>query len=141
VACPNFPPAWLTADDAPETMPDGWPGCETQSTNYYHDDIRGDCMSAAQDSGYMVLEAIGDDLHIHHIGAYYNCCLDYAVNYEINGSNITARKFDHGEPCDCLCDFNLETILYDLTAGTYTVTLIGIHGDIIGVDTVSIGSY
>jgi predicted outer membrane repeat protein len=26
--CPDYPPAWLTPEDCPETMPSGWPGCE-----------------------------------------------------------------------------------------------------------------
>jgi hypothetical protein len=26
--CPDYPPIWFTADDAPVTMPENWPGCE-----------------------------------------------------------------------------------------------------------------
>lgn len=26
--CPDYPPAWPTIDDIPETMPEGWPECE-----------------------------------------------------------------------------------------------------------------
>lgn len=114
------------------------------SNGIAHLDLRGDCMghiSAAEtDSGYMVLEVDGNDLHIHHMDAYYNCCFDYMVDYRIENFNITASEADIGDMhCLCDCYFNLSSILYDLDGGCYSVTLIGIYGDTVGVDTVSIG--
>ncbi|UCE65867.1 MAG: hypothetical protein JSU85_13560 [Candidatus Zixiibacteriota bacterium] len=109
-----------------------------------HLDIRGDCLnvpsSAQADSGYMVLEAVGNDLHIHHMDAYYNCCIAYAVDYRIDNFDIAASELDTADsPCYCDCYFNLESILYNLDHGLYNVALIGIHGDTVGIDTVTVG--
>jgi hypothetical protein len=124
------------------SAPAGCPDCPPGSPAFRHHDIRGDClggMSAVQDSGYMVLEVIGNDLHIHHMEAIYQCCLEYFVEYQIAGVDITAIEHDTGPPCDCICRFNLESILYDLQVGSYSIRLIGIYGDTVGVDTISIG--
>lgn len=110
-----------------------------------HEEIRGECVSYKaykDDTSYAIFEVIGNDLHIHHINAYYNCCLEYVVDYGIVGSNITAVESDTGAPCDCICYFNLESILYDLENGVYVACLIGIYGDTIGVDTITVdGSF
>ena len=107
--------------------------------------LSSDCLEmgrAANDSTeYMWAELIGDDLHIHHINAYYQCCLEYAVTFEVDGYAITAFEADTGELCDCYCYFDLEAVLPDLLISTpceYVVTLIGIEGDTVGVDTLII---
>ncbi len=110
-----------------------------------HEDIRGDCMglmrssSATADSGNLVLEVSGNDLHIQHVNAYYQCCLVYAVDYEIQGYDITALEMDNGDRCRCDCFFNLESILYELNPGMYTVTLIGVNGGTVGIDSAYVG--
>ena len=107
------------------------------------EDIRGDCMglmrSPEADSGNLVLEVSGNDLHIQHVNAYYQCCLEYAVDYDIQSCDITALEMDEGEICLCDCFFNLESILYNLASGMYTVTLIGINGGTVGIDSAYVG--
>ena len=119
------------------------PDCPPVTSGPRHSEIRGDCLgvSALDDSSYMYVEAIGNDLHIHHMYAFYQCCLEYFVDFQFAGNDITAVEQDFGPPCDCLCTFNLESILYDLAVGEYTVTLIGIYGDTVGVDTAYVGGY
>ncbi len=93
------------------------------------------------DSGYMWIELIGNDLHVHHMNAWYQCCLVYDVTYEVDGYDITAYEADLGELCDCYCHSNLESVLPDLMISEpceYVVTLIGIEGDTVGVDTLVI---
>ena len=92
------------------------------------------------DNGYLYTEVLGNDLHLHHINAFYQCCLEYAVDYQINGFNITATEADTGMPCDCMCYFNLESILYDLENGVYVVCLIDAMGNTVGVDTVTVNA-
>lgn len=120
-------------------------GAAGGDSGYTHEDISGGCVGyrvQGEDSSYMFVELIGDDLHIYHINAYYQCCLWYYVTYEINGYNITAFEHDSAEvPCPCMCYFNLESILYNLTIMEpceLVVTLIGIEGDTVGVDTLVI---
>jgi len=117
----------------------GGPG--PQCGNLDQQDISGECL-AMKSSGddYMILEVIGNDLHIHHMNVFYNCCLLYAVDYQFEGYDITAVESDTGEPCDCICPFDLETILYDLLNGNYTITLIDINGDTAGAESFTIGT-
>ncbi len=139
---------------------------------YIHDDIIGSCLgntwvadsgntapSLATSSGcltsmpmdtfeYMYAEFIGNNLHIYHNNAFYNCCLEYQVAFELipqsDGLHIIATEQDFGPPCDCLCFFNLESVVNDLDISqesTFYITLIGLEGNIVGVDTVKMGPY
>lgn len=108
-----------------------------------HQEIQSDCLNHVDIPHplypYMVLEAEGNDLHIKHFNAHYQCCLLYTVDYSIDNFEITAAENDTGPLCDCYCYFNLKTAVYDLKSGFYTVTLIGIPGDTVGVDTITVG--
>jgi len=100
-----------------------------------------DCLEEVSDES-MWVELIGNDLHVHHMNAYYNCCLMYDVTFDIEGRNITACEADTGDQCFCLCYFDLEAVLPGLEITEpceYVVTLIGIEGDTVGVDTLAIG--
>ena len=89
--------------------------------------------------GYLYLEVDGSDLLVHHDGAYYQCCLDYVVEFVMTEDNvITGFESDTGALCDCYCSFHLISTIQGLAAGHYTVVLIGIEGDTVGVDTTTI---
>ena len=116
----------------------------TDTDGYTHLDLRGECLERPTTPdpvyGYMVLEANGNDLEIQHLDAYYNCCIGYAVDYQIENFNITAAEQDTAfSGCFCECYFNLKSTLFDLPGGLYTVTLLGIGGDTVGTDTVTVG--
>lgn len=89
---------------------------------------------------YMTAEAFNGNIHIKHYNAFYNCCIGYHVEYTLEENVITAREFDSLNACDCLCYYNLESVLYNLVPGEYKVVLIGgyFETDTIGVDTVII---
>ncbi len=105
------------------------------------------------DDNYMYAEFIGGDLHIYNINAYYNCCMEYHVEFTIeqdaDGIHILAEEFNIGDYCYCMCYFNLEAVVYNLNPQeitNYFVTLIGIEDDTVsvdtvGVDTVTMGPY
>ncbi|MHA2344772.1 MAG: hypothetical protein ACXADW_23195 [Candidatus Hodarchaeales archaeon] len=64
----------------------------------------------------------------------------FEVDYQIENFSITASETDiAASPCFCECYFNLKSTLFDLPNGLYTVTLIGIGGDTVGIDTVTVG--
>lgn len=92
-----------------------------------------------EDFSYVRFEVDGDDLHIRHINAFYNCGLNYVVDYVMDGFNITATESDTGQPADCICFFDLESVLYDLDPGVYQVSLIGIYGFELATGSVLIG--
>jgi hypothetical protein len=106
-----------------------------------HIETTGICMDYTQDndSGYIVIEVVGSDLHIHHMDAYYNCGLEYNIDYNFAGNDITATEFDTGPPADCYCHFDhLKSVYYDLENGEYTVTVIGIESDTLVVEIIMV---
>ena len=95
----------------------------------------------ADSSESMLVELIGNELHVYHLNAYYQCCLGYQADFKIEGYDIVVQESDTADPCYCMCYFTLEAVmpgLYDLPAGYYTVTLIDVTGDTVGTDTLSI---
>ncbi len=97
------------------------------------------CLRNSDGDNGMYVEMIEGDLFVYHENAYYNCCLEYRVEFVVEGTNITAYEYDDGQPCDCICYFDLESVLEDLEPveyTSYTVTLIGIDGQPVGTDIV-----
>ncbi len=96
---------------------------------------------------YMYAEIVGDDLHVHHFNAYYNCCMMYAVTAQIEntpgGYYVTVQEADTtNNPCYCMCYFNLEAVIYLIEIQEPTMYIVElIHGDgyTVGIDTVWIG--
>jgi len=105
-----------------------------------HQEIQTACeMRRYDDSGYVVIEVLGDDLRIHHFDAWYNCGLSYLVEYMFMGSTITAQEADTGEPADCWCYYeHLQSTYYDLASGEYLVVVISINGDTMAVENIVI---
>ncbi|MFH2037131.1 MAG: dockerin type I repeat-containing protein [Candidatus Zixiibacteriota bacterium] len=99
---------------------------------YTHLDERGDCLTdkyGIDEKGTVIFDLFGNDLRISHLGAHYNCCLFYYVYYDINETSITAYEYDYGQPCDCICYFDLTSTLFDIEPGEYEICLVGIYGD------------
>ncbi len=106
----------------------------------HHQETQSGCLSYAKDdpTDTVFFEILGNDLYTYHRNAYYNCGLAYLVDYEVSDFTIRATEADTGMPADCICYFNLKSVLYDLPDGEYTVTLVDIYGVEIGWDTVVI---
>jgi len=64
-----------------------------------------------------------DTLFVYHDSAVYQCCADIVFNFEAQGSTLDFIERDVGEPCDCMCLFNLEFSLASIPPGTYTARL------------------
>ncbi len=113
-----------------------------------HQDISGGCLPGSSSraiglsmdapEGYLYLAVEGNNLHVHHIEANYQCCLMYRVDWYQSGQVLTGFEVDTGALCDCYCDFDLESVLYGLTDGDYQVVLVGIEGDTVGTGGVTI---
>ncbi|MBN2227470.1 MAG: hypothetical protein JW763_08900 [candidate division Zixibacteria bacterium] len=104
-----------------------------------HDDYQTGCLPE-KDYGddTMYVSVAGYDLHIHHDNAYYDCCLGYWTGNSIDMNHITVYQFDSIPECDCYCYFNLESVFHTEYAGSYVVTLIGLEGDTVGIDTAEV---
>ncbi|HEQ99886.1 MAG TPA: hypothetical protein ENO22_11165 [candidate division Zixibacteria bacterium] len=115
------------------------------SNDCIHLEKTGSCLERdlAPDSGYVYIEVLGNDLHVHHMDAYYQCCLEFFMEYSFEESIITAQETDIGDPCDCICYFDsLRSVYYDLDDGQYTVIVLGIYGDTMAVEEIVVdGDY
>ncbi len=114
-----------------------------------HEDISGPCLYSTHGSvarsdaaEYMYVEVVGDDIHIHHLNAPMNCCPGYCVEYRFEGNNIIATERDTLDQCDCVCLYNLESVLLDMPTGEYIITLLAeLYGvDTVGIDTAVVSS-
>lgn len=106
---------------------------------YDHNEDPGGCL--ADESGKrstILFEVDGTSLNIYHNDAFYNCCLGYYVDYSIWDNGIIARERDNGEPCDCLCYFNLVSTLNNIAPGDYTVSFYGIGGNLLASGNIEI---
>lgn len=88
--------------------------------------------------GQLQVEVIDNDIHVHHLNAYYQCCLGYGVEWVQSGSVLTGFEYDFGELCDCYCYFNLTSVIENMPGGDYTIVLMGIEGDTVGIATVTV---
>jgi len=109
-----------------------------------HDEVQGTCFMDGQmsaDSSYVDFKVIGHNLFITHHWAYYQCCLSYYVEYQLNGNTILAQEIDLGDLCDCYCDFDiLKSVFYGLENGQYQVILLGLEGDTLAVASIEVGT-
>ncbi|NIM99357.1 MAG: hypothetical protein GTO24_15165 [candidate division Zixibacteria bacterium] len=77
----------------------------------------------------VIFSSSGDTILVTHQDAFYNCCSEIAVNVV-----QTARGFDlferdtSGERCNCMCDFDITTIISGVPEGSYVVRVFDIYG-------------
>jgi hypothetical protein len=94
---------------------------------------------------YMYARIIGEELRVYHMNGYFDCCIWYHVDYTVqsqpDGIYVTAIESNLNAPCDSMCYGDLESSypigLY-IEPITFYVTLIGIDGEIVGTDTVTL---
>ena len=62
-------------------------------------------------------------LQIIHLKATYNCCPDdIEVTLEVDGNRLNLTETEIvTNPCFCLCCFNVESTIVELSTGRYTV--------------------
>ncbi len=106
--------------------------------SYNHTDFSGGCIDGDGDEE-VIFEVNGTSLTVYHNNAYYNCCLDYFVDYGIRGGHIVAYERDFGDPCDCDCYFDLTSTLNDIEPGIYGVEFYGIDGTLLKQENLEFG--
>ena len=72
-----------------------------------------DCIEYHYDVNYV--------LSIKHVNAGFNCCPVILANIDITGNSITIEEVESMGSCYCLCLFDLEYKITDLTPGRYTI--------------------
>ena len=84
-----------------------------------------ECLGGGQPAPTMAMELQGGALQVHLTEWELNCCVEMAVETVLVEDVIKIFLVDHGEPCDCLCGFDVDVTVDGLPAGTYDVVVIG----------------
>jgi hypothetical protein len=73
-------------------------------------------------------------IELYHVQAEYNCCAWVDFDVIVEGSAIDIYEWEcfEGDPCTCMCCFELKVAIGGLDPGIYTVTLWK-HGVFFGV--------
>ncbi len=103
--------------------------------------IKGDCTEfpTYPDPDSIIITVSGDDITVLHADAFYNCCLNITTEVVQQGYVINLYEDEWGDdPCYCLCYYDLETTIYDLLPGTYTISVYNDEGEYVGGGTATI---
>jgi hypothetical protein len=86
----------------------------------------------------VIITASGNDIVVLHKDAFYNCCFEISVEVVQNGNVFNLYEHESGNPCWCMCYFDITTTIYDLEPGTYTINVYNAEGQYVGGGTVTI---
>ena len=103
--------------------------------------IKGDCTDTPTypDPDSIIITVSGHNITVLHADAFYNCCLTITTDVAQEGYVINLYEHESGDdPCYCLCYYDLETTIYDLEAGTYTISVYNADGEYVGGGTATI---
>lgn len=96
-------------------------------------------LSFGQEAIYTIVE--NDTVTIWHIEALRNCASTYEMQFEFDGNLINWYQVDiDPSVAYCICNFDLNTELTNLTPGYYEVDVYSVNDDIYANDTTFWGS-
>jgi hypothetical protein len=90
------------------------------------------------DPDSIIITVSGDDIVVMHKDAFYNCCYEISVEVVQNGNVFNLYEHESGNPCWCMCYFDVTTTIYDLEAGTYTINVYNAQDEYVGGGAVTI---
>jgi hypothetical protein len=64
-------------------------------------------------------------IDVNHLAASHNCCAEIGMDISVDGSTITLREREEGDPCYCTCRFDVSATIRDLAPGEYRVEIPG----------------
>ena len=109
-------------------------GMATVSSGY--DSHQSECKSEIRQKPFspdsIIIQVTGNDLQITHQDAYYNCCSILKSEVLIEGFQVKVYEKESGDPCHCMCYFDLVTNIYGLPSGTYTISVYNADGEYVG---------
>jgi hypothetical protein len=86
----------------------------------------------------VIITVSGNDIMVVHKDAFYNCCFEISVEVVQNGNMFNLYEHESGNPCWCMCYFDITTTIYDLEPGTYTINVYNAEGQYVGGGTVTL---
>jgi hypothetical protein len=68
-----------------------------------------------------IVEIAGGEVTLYHLGAFYNCCPEFAYDVALEGGEIRIQETEVEALCDCLCCLDLQVEIAEVPAGAYTL--------------------
>lgn len=80
--------------------------------------------TASEPSALTATASGGGAVAVLHENYAAECCVGFDVSAEADSasSTVTVTYEETGDPCDCMCVYNLGYTLTDLTPGDWTIT-------------------
>jgi hypothetical protein len=90
----------------------------------------------------VIFSAHGDTIFVTHEDASYQCCAEIAVDVVQTAEGFDLFERDTSkEACDCICDFDISTIISDVAEGEYLVRVFDIYGRLVDSAVVTVYGY
>jgi hypothetical protein len=86
----------------------------------------------------VIFNAHGDTIEVIHQDAFYQCCALIKIDVVENENGFDIFESDTGEQCNCLCYFDITTLISGLADGIYFIRLFDINGDPVDSTLISI---
>ena len=90
------------------------------------------------DPDSVIITVSGNDIIVLHKDAFYNCCFEISVEVVQDGDVFNLHEHESGDPCYCMCYFDITTTIYDVEPGTYTINVYNAEGEYVGGGTVTV---
>jgi hypothetical protein len=86
----------------------------------------------------VIITVSGNDIIVLHKDAFYNCCFEISVEVFQDGNVFNLYEHESGDPCYCMCYFDITTTIYDVEPGVYTINVYNAEGEYVGGGTVTV---
>ncbi len=80
----------------------------------------------------IMIEVVENDVIVTHQNAFYNCCFLIKADVTQNEYDIRLDETTSGDPCRCMCYFDVTTMICDLAPGTYNISYYNADGEYMG---------
>ncbi len=90
------------------------------------------------DPDSIIITVSGNDIVVLHKDAFYNCCFEISAEVVQDDNVFDLYESESGDPCYCMCYFDITTTIYDLDPGTYTINVYNAEGEYVGGGTVTV---
>jgi len=99
---------------------------DPQLASYSNSNCLGSPMDKGEElSDEMIVKINGNNITVIHQNAVYNCCIDkIEVTLSISGNILKLiEKEIVGMPCACVCTFDIESVINNLSKGDYIIQI------------------
>lgn len=77
----------------------------------------------------VIFNVYGDTIVVLHYKALYQCCALIKIDVVQSENGFDIFESDTGEQCNCLCYFDITTLISGLAQGSYFIRLFDIDGE------------